>query len=481
MLEAEALAAEIEAAGGVAPMMPVGETYVVVETSYPTQYLGREWTRAELLHQSSVAVHGPYATVDAATRKAWEVREASGLFRVGGDCLPASPPWDSGLLLCADDGDDRGSELRLEVLEERAYGERQESEATCLRRAQSETVFKKRVEAAMRHAQVVAAGRVHYSDPPEAYDIAADLEVDSASAGDISEARAAAALPLRFVPLPPVAPAADGGDAAPDDRGDRAGPPPPPAEEEASAEDGEDGALSSSSACCALASLVARCPNLAELHYRGRSVGRGETDAALSRVAKGEACRASLTLLRVQGRLSPQTLGDLAGLRRLERLDISDSFVSEFFDFAADRPTFPYDAPLRKCLESMPGLAYLDLGHGDDDALQTFWDYCVSQDAMAEFQARFPGVHISMAEKRRSPIPHPFPGGDLQREEAFFGVVGRLGEDDDPAVRAAAREYLADLTQDDAGVDLADLALRDDGDDTYFLNDDEDDGDSDSS
>ena len=132
----------------------------------------------------------------------------------------------------------------------------------------------------------------------------------------------------------------------------------------------------------------------------------------------------------------------------------------------------------------MPRLRYLDLGHGDEDALQVFWDYCVSQAAIGTFAEKFPGVELSMAEKRLTPLPHPFPGGDHEHETAFFAVVDRLGEsDDDPAIRAAAREYLAQLPIDEP--DIADLNLDDDDDDddddTYFLRDDENDGDSDSS
>ena len=78
MLEAEALAAEIEAAGSGSPeMMPASETYVVVEKTYPRNYLGRAWRREELLHQTAEAVFGPFASEAAANA---EARRRSGKY-----------------------------------------------------------------------------------------------------------------------------------------------------------------------------------------------------------------------------------------------------------------------------------------------------------------------------------------------------------------------------------------------------------------
>ena len=115
------------------------------------------------------------------------------------------------------------------------------------------------------------------------------------------------------------------------------------------------------------------------------------------------------------------------------------------------------------CFERLPRLRYVDFGHGDDDALATFWGYCFSQDRVEALRERFPAVECSMAEAKHSPLPHPFPGGSLAHEEALFDIVGRLGEDGDPAVRACAREYLSDFdhADDRHGVDLASLSLDD--------------------
>ncbi|KAH8065682.1 N-acetylgalactosamine 4-sulfate 6-O-sulfotransferase [Aureococcus anophagefferens] len=386
MLEAEILAAEIEAAGS-GEMMPA-DALVVVETVYPRPYLGRAWTREELLHQSQVTVHGPYATVAAAVEQARDVRDGCGRFPPR-TAATGPPPWDSGA-----EAGDRDADTSVEVLDERAYAARRDGDAAALRRARARDVFARRVAAEMRGAQVRAAGRVHYSDPPEAYDIRADLDVDAAAARELEEAAVEAAATLRFA----------------------VGAATPPGE-----------------AAAALVALVARCGALAELHYDGRSAPRGAADAC-----------------------------------GLERLDVSDCFSSEFFDHEADPPVYPYDAPLAACFERLPRLRYVDFGHGDDDALATFWGYCFSQDRVEALRERFPAVECSMAEAKHSPLPHPFPGGSLAHEEALFDIVGRLGEDGDPAVRGAPPDF---DHADDHRVDLASLSLDDQRDVEVDYND----------
>ena len=117
-------------------------------------------------------MHGPYATVAAAVEKARDVRDGCGRFPPR-TAATGPPPWDSGA-----EAGDRDAETSVEVLDERAYAARRDGDAAALRRARARDVFARRVAAEMRGAQVRAAGRVHYSDPPEAYDIRADLDVD---------------------------------------------------------------------------------------------------------------------------------------------------------------------------------------------------------------------------------------------------------------------------------------------------------------
>ena len=59
---------------------------------------------------------------------------------------------------------------------------RKEHEATCVEeqklvaKARGKQIFERRLEEQMLRRQVEAAGRVHYSRPPQPWDIAADLE-----------------------------------------------------------------------------------------------------------------------------------------------------------------------------------------------------------------------------------------------------------------------------------------------------------------
>ncbi|KAH8067825.1 N-acetylgalactosamine 4-sulfate 6-O-sulfotransferase [Aureococcus anophagefferens] len=346
MLEAEILAAEIEAAGS-GEMMPA-EALVVVETVYPRPYLGRAWTREELLHQSQVTVHGPYATVAAAVEQARDVRDGCGRFPPR-TAATGPPPWDSGA-----EAGDRDADTSVEVR---------------------------------------AAGRVHYSDPPEAYDIRADLDVDAAAASSKRPSR----------PRPRSA--------SPSARRRRR----------------------------------ARPRRRSWPSWRAAARWPSSTTTAVRRAAPADACvaaiaalpgpRRALALLRVRGRIAPATLGAIAHLEGLERLDVSDCFSSEFFDHEADPPVYPYDAPLAACFERLPRLRYVDFGHGDDDALATFWGYCFSQDRVEALRERFPAVECSMAEAKHSPLPHPFPGGlslDDQRdvEVDYNDSYGESGESD---------------------------------------------------
>ncbi len=145
----------------------------MLETTYPTTYgcyRGRTWSRAELICQSDVSTHGPFADYAAALREAKRVRSYECRFEdfesIDEDMFDEEPPWDSAELGNYDNDEEVLIEIRT----------RKEHEATCaeeqklVAKARGKQIYGRRLEEQMLRRQVEAAGRVHYSRPPQPWE-----------------------------------------------------------------------------------------------------------------------------------------------------------------------------------------------------------------------------------------------------------------------------------------------------------------------
>ena len=315
----------------------------------------------------------------------------------------------------------------------------------------------------MLQRQVTTAGRVHYSRPAQPYDIKADLEVE------YSPSLLAAKLRLAFAKgsgrklgsaSPVLALSADvlekvaARSAASNWVLSQPGFGTVHARTGSSLADSPDVVVNSvktlmfrvaervppsESVLEPLAVLASRCPRLEEIHYVEDLGARRDMTAVIEDLLhEAPHLRATLKLLRLGGTdLCPDELGSLAGFASMERLDLTNCFTSEYYDFDGgcyeiEEPEHhPYDLSLHKVVKSMRNLQQLDLGYGDQDMVRYFWDYCVSRHGMQRVQRARPGLDVTMESARGGPIPHRWPGGNAQESEARDASLRALLEGED--------------------------------------------------
>ena len=146
------------------PAAPSPDEWLVVETQYPTTYgcnRGRRWSRLDLIRQSDVSIHGPFADEAAAADDA-KARAASEC-RFDGHAdfeavFGSGPDFDS-----ADaENWDNDEEVRFEVMTRARHVARVEDDRKHASLATAKLRFKALLRDKVLSAQVRSAGRVYY-------------------------------------------------------------------------------------------------------------------------------------------------------------------------------------------------------------------------------------------------------------------------------------------------------------------------------
>ena len=165
-----------------APKTAAEPEWLVITTEYPTEYgcyRGRRWSRAELIVRRSTEIaEGPFKTRTAAVRAAKRLRDRECPHFEDWESqttFDEEPPWDSSAL-----GNwDNDEEVTIEVLTRTEHEAKTAADKKYLAIQREKAVFDRALKTEMLKRHIQTVGQVHYSHPPQPWDIKADLEAEN--------------------------------------------------------------------------------------------------------------------------------------------------------------------------------------------------------------------------------------------------------------------------------------------------------------
>ena len=434
------------------------DTYVVVTTTYPTTYgcnRGKSWTQAELIARSDISATGSYKTRDEAIQAARRIRNRSCYFEDA--CEPDPDEYDSEDLEEMEDNDyrftnsdeppydsadlenwDNDEEEMIEVMTREDFEEEQANNQAFLRKEGMKRRYHFTVKGKMMELQIKDAGRVHYSTPPQPFDLKAEVEVAEEDCRDGPLAKLMRADDLNR------------GLAVPSNASDikslmYLGGKKELKEFSTKCSRANKDEIAKGLGSTPLLDIVAACTSLEELHikgFMGCTVSPTFVDALIKAAPH---LPHTLKVLSVgMNDVEPEALDSLCALKSLERLDFMNCFQS--FDYepsygydsdSEDSPERPYDKGLVALANSLPNLKRIDLGYGHDTS--HLFGYQLSPNIFAQVRYKLNG-RLTIDE-----VNEPEPWASSEREEAarsqaLLEIVEDKNEDE--TIRSMAEDEI---------------------------------------
>mmetsp|Transcript_18928 Transcript_18928/g.26049 ORF Transcript_18928/g.26049 Transcript_18928/m.26049 type:complete len:507 (-) Transcript_18928:218-1738(-) len=422
------------------------DEYIIVTTSYPTTKNVITTSAEEVALQSEHFVSDEsYPCYEDAVEAARLIRNSDEKFyRPDGvdetddpdEFWGEEPPWDS-----ADVTDWKfRTATRLEVMTRAEYREKCSEEKQNIHEERRRSMLSRRIRRSLLAAQVAAAGCVHYSTPPQPYDIPAEVEIDEDEAlRNMVPGTEEVAVPnnastiksLKFSGLERWKANMEAALILP-----------------CSSESDNMG-----SSFDLLLHVLQRCTALEELYLEMKIfVGSELPSAYIEQILRiAPHLVTSLKVLSIsQMFVGPDCLYSLGKFKRLERLDLSDTFYTEQINLGMSRSfdeledaLFPYDIPLLNCIESLPNLVRVDIGHGKEHMKNYFFDVAMSEKGMIDVKELMEEKTNGEGQVTMDVERMPMKWKSVKQEEAetFKALWGMIeNEDEDNQVREVAMD-----------------------------------------
>ena len=338
-------------------------SFLVVEKECPTStgcYSGQYMSELEFYQRTEVRTHGPFASYRAALVEAISLRDRDCRYEhlepeELAEIREEGPPYTS------PNNGDEDYECTIYVLEESVHKARSEEDEKRMRAQFDKRKAKALAANDAKRLKVQKKGNVHYSFPPEDFDIPAEIEIKSAEdAAALSPAKASTVKSLMV--------------------------------------DVERLAAGDSS----LPSLLASFTSLSELHLM--NADWSDEDSVLAVLKASSTLSKTVRVLCLYfGHLSPESTSCLVGFSSLVELRLLRCFSLEYFDHdtgyddeddRADTESLPYDEALRDLREGLENFERLVASNGNDSESETYFHrYCCSEDIFEEL--RDTGLKVS--------------------------------------------------------------------------------------